>query len=150
MQISGLRWWCAVCGFTPRKLALNRCCKHIETENTMLIAIDESGNFNTDNNQYNMFVAAHIQNKDGNLEIKKKQFESWENKVPANMRDRKGEIKGQLLGKVELKNFIKNVVFQKPEIRFTYVSINPWKNKKELINKHKTFESLQIELSLEN
>lgn len=116
----------------------------------MIIAIDESGNFNTNSNQYNMFVAAHIQNQNGNLEIKKKQFESWENKVPSNMKDKKGEIKGQLLGNVQLKNFIKNVVFQQPEIRFTYVSIIPQKNKKEIINKHKSFETLQLKLSLEN
>jgi hypothetical protein len=116
----------------------------------MIIAIDESGNFNTNSNKYNIFVAAHIQSQNGNLQVKKKQFESWENKVPANMRDKKGEIKGQLLGKVELKNFIKNVVFQKPEIRFSYVSLIPKKNEIELIKKHKNFEILQLQLSLEN
>ena len=65
------------------------------------------------------------------------------------MRDNQGEIKGQLLGEIELKNFIKNVVFQKPEIRFTYVSIVPNKNEVELINKYKEIEYRQLLLSHE-
>jgi len=116
----------------------------------MIIAIDESGNFNTNSNEYNIFVAAHIQDKNGSLEIKKRQFENWEKTIPACMKDKKGEIKGQLLGKVEIKNFIKNVVYQKPEIRFTYVSIIPNKNKKELINRHKQFETIQLKLKLDS
>ncbi len=116
----------------------------------MVIAIDESGNFDINSDKYNLFVAAHIQSQNGALEIKRKQFESWGNSVPAEMKDKKGEIKGQLLGKVELKNFIKNVVYQRPEIRFTYTSIIPQKNKKDIINKHKNFEIIQLQLSLEN
>ena len=116
----------------------------------MIIAIDESGNFNPNSNEYHIFAAAHIQNRNGSLEIKKRQFENWEKTIPTSMKDKKGEIKGQKLGKVEIKNFIKNVVYQKPEIRFTYVSIIPNKNKKELINKHKQFETIQIKLKLES
>ena len=59
----------------------------------MIIAIDESGNFNKNSNKYNLFVAAHIQSKDNSLEIKKKQFENWEKTIPVNMRDNQGEIK---------------------------------------------------------
>ena len=116
----------------------------------MIIAIDESGNFDSNSNKLNLFVAAHIQSQNGNLKIKKKQFENWENRIPVNMRDKKGEVKGQLLGKVELMNFLKNIVYQKPEIRFTYTSIIPQENKVEIINKHKSFEILQLQLSLEN
>lgn len=116
----------------------------------MIIAIDESGNFNTKSNKINLFVAAHILSQNGNLEIKQKQFESWEKTVPAKMKDKKSEIKGQLLGKVELKNFLKNVVYQKPEIRFTYVSIIPEENNIEIIQKHQRIEVLQLQLSLEN
>jgi hypothetical protein len=85
----------------------------------MIIAIDESGNFESNSKKHSMFVAAHLQTLHNNLEIKRKQFLNWENTIPVRMKDSKGEVKGQLLGKVELKNFIKNIVYQKPEIRFT-------------------------------
>jgi hypothetical protein len=116
----------------------------------MIIAIDESGNFHRNSNKFNLFVAAHILSLNGNLEIKQKQFESWENTVPAKMKNKKGEVKGQLLGKVELKNFIKNVVYQKPEIRFTYISVIPKKNNIDIIRKHQKIEICQLQLSLEN
>ncbi len=123
---------------------------HIKKHNNMIIAIDESGSFELNSNKWNLFVAAHIQSQNGNLKIKKRQFENWENRIPVNMRDKKGEVKGQLLSNVQLMNFLKNIVCQKPEIRFTYTSIIPQNNNVEIINKHKRFEILQLQLSLEN
>lgn len=116
----------------------------------MIIAIDESGSFAVNSQDKNLFVAAHIQSHDVHLALKEKQFKNWEDSISSYKRDKFGEVKGQLLDKVDLKNFIKKVVFQKPEVLFSYISIIPGKNLQEVINKYKKFEVTQLELSIDN
>ncbi|MFD1163135.1 MULTISPECIES: hypothetical protein [Hwangdonia] len=115
----------------------------------MIIAIDESGSFNKDSNDLNLFVAAHILSENGQLEIKRKQFENWENGIAEKFIDKNGEVKGQLLGKVELRDFLKNVVLQKPEVGFSIVSIIPKNNNSEVINKHHRSQIVQLDYSKE-
>lgn len=115
----------------------------------MIIALDESGTFNINSEKTNLFVAAQILSESGKLEIKRKQFENWENSIPDELKDKNGEVKGQLLGKVELKNFLKNVVYEKPEVKFSIVSIIPKNNSKIVVEKHHCSQIEQLIYSKE-
>lgn len=115
----------------------------------MIIALDESGTFNINSDKTNLFVAAQILSENGKLRIKKKQFENWENSIADELKDKNGEVKGQLLGKVELKNFLKNVVYQNPEVKFSIVSIVPKKNSKIIVEKHHRSQTEQLIYSKE-
>ena len=110
----------------------------------MIITLDESGTFNINSEKTNLFVAAQILSENGKLEIKKKQFENWENSIPEALKDKNGEVKGQLLSKVELRNFLKNVVYQKPQIYFSIVSIIPKNNSSIIVEKHHRSQTEQL------
>lgn len=115
----------------------------------MIIAIDESGNFNKDSNKMNLFIAAQIFSEAKLLKTKKKQFENWEKNISKEKKDKNDEVKGQLLGKVELRSFLKNVIFQKPEIKFSIISIKPSENRNTIIKKHHDIEIEQLKYSKE-
>lgn len=106
----------------------------------MIISIDESGDFNAEENKENLFLAAHLFNSEQNIKTKKIQFENWENSITNSIKDKNGEVKGQRLSEKEIINFFEQVILSGPEIKFTIVYTNPTQISKKLIEKHKSFE----------
>ncbi|WP_439481024.1 DUF3800 domain-containing protein [Cyclobacterium plantarum] len=115
----------------------------------MIIAIDETGNFDENSPDRHFFVAAFIQSENGALERKVKQLISWENSLPDILRNKNGEIKGSSLKEEHFQKFIPDVFLEDPEIRTSYVSIIPNENKPEVIQKYLNIEVSQIQYSLE-
>jgi len=114
----------------------------------MTVAIDETGDFNETSDSHSFFVAAYIQSENGQLEVKRKQFDDWENTLPDVIKTKKGEVKGSALNVGQLQSFLKSVIFKLPEVRTSYVSLIPAHTPIDIIRKYQRFEIRQVEYSL--
>lgn len=115
----------------------------------MIIAVDETGNFDENSSDRHFFVAAFIQSENGELERKVEQLTNWENSLPDELRNNKGEVKGSALKKEHFQRFILDVFLEEPEIRSSYVSIIPNEANPDVIKKYLDIEIEQIKYSLE-
>lgn len=115
----------------------------------MIVGIDEVGNFDPNSDQYNYFVSALIDQNERKYAIKKSQFNLWESKIPKENKDKKGEVKGQLLSNNQLEEFYNEVLKPKPNLLYSVVRIKPNENTTETIEKHQQREVEDIEQVLE-
>lgn len=106
----------------------------------MIIAIDETGDFNPISNKINLFVGVHIRQEAKFYNKKIEQFNKWESSVPNNLKDHKGEIKSSKLSDEFLYTFTKDVVATEPQIGITPVGIVPNQNPKHINEKHKSIQ----------
>lgn len=116
----------------------------------MIIGIDETGDFRIDSDKYNFFIAILIDQNLGNYEIKKQQFEFWENSISDSYRDSKGEVKGQKLEDTHLEDFYLKVLEPSPNILYSIVQFNTLDNPVELVFKHKEYEIKSLEKALKH
>ena len=108
----------------------------------MIIAIDETGDFNPDSELMSFFVAVLLDQKDNGVEIKRKQYREWLETIPKEKFNEKGEIKGSDLNDDELLLFVENVYNPDPVIRQEVVCFFPKENPESLM---KTFKALEFE-----
>jgi hypothetical protein len=111
----------------------------------MVSGIDEIGDFNPQSNEYNYFVATHIDQNGNKYLIKKKQFEAWEEKISMDQRNLKGEVKGNSLFDQQLISFYKEVIELEPRIIFSITRIKPNENPPELIEYYKSHFVAELE-----
>jgi hypothetical protein len=105
----------------------------------MIIAIDETGDFNPDSELLSFFVAILIDQSNNGLEIKKNQFDQWKKTIPQHKYNVKGEVKGSVLDDNELLNFVKNVYNPDSVLRQEVVFFIPKENPESLM---KTFKEI--------
>ena len=103
----------------------------------MLIAIDESGNFSATSSYRNFFTAIHLRQRKTLYKEKKRQFTDWENSLPKNLKNHKGEIKSSSLSEDHLLDFTKKILCIHPFVGVTPFSIRPRKNPESVIKKHR-------------
>ncbi len=115
----------------------------------MIIGIDEVGNFDPNSDMFHYFAAVLIDQNKNKLSIKESQYKLWEDTIPAENRDEKGEVKGQLLTNEQLVAFYKNVLEPKPSVLYTVVRIKPSENPKEVLDKHQKVEVDRIQKNYE-
>jgi hypothetical protein len=88
----------------------------------MIIAIDETGDFNPDSELLSFFVAILIDQSNNGLEIKKNQFDQLKKTIPQHKYNVKGEVKGSdFLEKSMLKDFSD---FVKKHLTYNWVHWN--------------------------
>ena len=104
----------------------------------MIIAIDETGSFNTNSFDRSFFAAAHIRQRKTLYKIKKDQFIQWENSLPRSLKNAKGEIKSASLSNEQLTEFVHRVAYAHYFIGITPYCIRPLKNPKPVVEKHRT------------
>lgn len=103
----------------------------------MILAIDESGDFRPESDKYNFFVCAHIRQDRDLYDLKKQQFENWENQIDPSYKNHKGEIKSSLLPNEILYDFLIKVIVEEPMINISPVCIRTILNPIEVVEKHK-------------
>lgn len=108
----------------------------------MIIAIDETGDFNPDSELLSFFVAVLLDQSNNGIEIKREQFKSWFEKLPKEKLNEKGEVKGSDLTDDELFLFIQSVYNADPVVRQEIVSMHPKENPEDLM---KQFKLLEVE-----
>jgi hypothetical protein len=108
----------------------------------MIIAIDETGDFNPDSELHSFFVAILIDQSNNGLEIKKEQFDHWKKTIPEQKFNEKGEVKGSDLDDNELLSFVKNVYNPDPVLRQEVVFFLPKENPESLM---KIFKEIEVE-----
>lgn len=108
----------------------------------MLIAIDESGDFNPLSDKFNYFVATLLKASNEDINKKKGQFENWEKSIPNedNSRNEKGEIKGNNIKEHFYESFAKEVILSDPKISIAVIRIKPNENEIATIEKFKEIE----------
>lgn len=108
----------------------------------MIIAIDETGDFNPDSELLSFFVAVLLDQSNNGIEVKREQYRIWFESLPKEKLNENGEIKGSDLNDEELLFFIKSVYNADPVVRQEVVSMNPKENPEELM---KQFKELEVE-----
>ncbi len=108
----------------------------------MIIAIDETGDFNPDSELHSFFVAILIDQSNNGLEIKQQQFDKWKETIPKEKFNDKGEVKGSDLNDDELLRFVKNVYNPDPVLRQEVVFFLPKENPESLM---KIFKEIEVE-----
>ena len=106
----------------------------------MIIGVDERGNFDKNSLKRHFFVSVVIQSENEKLNSKLNQFEKWEKKLPDNLKNTKGEVKGSTLKERDIDSYIKDVYLLEPFIFSTYVSVVPSEIRTDLIKKYKWLE----------
>jgi hypothetical protein len=113
----------------------------------MIIGIDETGNFVNDSDlKFHFFTAVQLDQNNNGIELKKEQFQKWFNTIPAEKKNKNGEIKGSDLSAEELFKFADTVIAADPVVRIIQVRIIPKENSPELIS---TFQEIEVK-RLEN
>ena len=110
----------------------------------MIIAIDETGSFHSGSTEMNFFVAAHIRQRKTFYKQKKFCFKEWENTLPKNIKNSKGEFKSNKLSNERLTEFVRKVVCSHYYIGITPLAIRPSKNDETLIEKYKSVQHIGI------
>jgi len=110
----------------------------------MIIAIDETGDFAPDSPYDSFFVAVFIDQANGNLELKHKQFKAWLDTIPKEKFSVKGEVKGSDLSEAELLSFVMQVYQGKPHLSHAVVCFKPLQNPFELMAKFKEIEVAKL------
>jgi hypothetical protein len=111
----------------------------------MIVGIDETGDFDSNSDKFNYFVAVLIDQNGGSYAIKEKQFRVWESSISKTNRDTKGEAKGRLLTDDQLNWFYHQVLEPKPFVLYSVVRFNASMNSKELLEEHKKIEISRLE-----
>lgn len=106
----------------------------------MIIAIDESGDFNPQSAKLNFFVSVHLRQNEKLYLSKKEQFRNWESTIPHSFKNHKGEIKSSKLEAKYLESFANEVLIADPIIGITPISFIPIQNSKTVIEKHKALQ----------
>lgn len=86
----------------------------------MIIGIDESGNFETD--QFSVSAAVYIRPR--KADKIRNVFEEWEASLPSSVKD-KGEVKGSRLSEEQLNDFVEHILIHNNygRVRYTAVGI---------------------------
>ena len=120
----------------------------------MIIAIDETGDFQPNSELNSFFVAVILEQQNNKLNTKKAQFLEWLKTIPKEKFNDKNEIKGSDLNENELYSFTEMVFTSEPCVKHQVVFFSPSENPEELM---KTFKKIEIskierlaELSEEN
>jgi len=106
----------------------------------MIVGIDETGDFDSNSDKINFFVAVLIDQNSNRYSIKESQFKLWESTIPKENQDDKGEVKGQKLTDSQLEDFYNQVLKSDPKVLYSAVRFNASKNPKKLFEKHKKIE----------
>jgi hypothetical protein len=107
----------------------------------MIIAIDETGDFNPDSKLKSFFVATLLEQHQNGLEIKRSQFQKWLATIPSIKLKGKNEVKGSDLNDEELLSFVENVYNSDPNVRQVVVYFLPSENPESLM---KVFKELEV------
>jgi hypothetical protein len=110
----------------------------------MIIAIDETGDFNPDTKNRSFFVAAHIRQRKTLYKMKQRQFFQWENSLPKSLKNQKGEIKSSLLSDEQLTEFARYILREHFFIGITPYCISPSLNHISVIKKHRKINLMGI------
>jgi hypothetical protein len=116
----------------------------------MIIAIDESGIFSANKPEYCIFLSVIIPTDDKKNLIIKTSYKNWEQKLSNKFFDKKGEVKGSLLGEPELIDFTRNVLIPFNDLRIYYIAFDTSKLDTEIVRKYLDFEVAQLELSVQD
>lgn len=111
----------------------------------MIIAIDETGDFSPKSKLKSFFVAVLLQQQNGSLALKKRQYESWLNTIPKDKFNSKNEIKGSDLSEEELYQFTEMVYTKEPVVINQVVYFSPKQNSEDLMKSVKETEVKNIE-----
>jgi hypothetical protein len=103
----------------------------------MIIAIDESGAFDSESPSLNFFVAAHLRQRRTLYEHKRLQFMAWERSLPSSAKNPRGEIKSTLLSDADLHKFVEKVIRPLPVVGITPYSIRGIDNPRAVVEKHR-------------
>ena len=114
----------------------------------MIVGIDETGDFDSNSDKFNYFIAVLIDQNSNRYSIKKGQFNVWESSIPNSNRDKKGEVKGRNLSDSQLEDFYNQVIQPCPIVLYSVVRFNAAQNPKKLLEKHKKIEIDRIEQAL--
>ena len=114
----------------------------------MIVGIDETGDFDSNSDKFNYFVAVMIDQNDNRYKTKESQFRVWESSIPKANRDEKGEAKGQKLTDSQLEDFYNQVLKPNPIVLYSVVRFDASKNSKELLEEHKKIEINRLEQAL--
>ncbi|HLC26961.1 MAG TPA: DUF3800 domain-containing protein [bacterium] len=104
----------------------------------MIIAIDESGTFDSEAKGRHFFVAVHLRQRKTLYRQKREQFATWESGLPRCLKNANGEIKSSKLSDQQLADFAHEVVCTPPKIGITSFAIRPADNPKGVVEKHRT------------
>lgn len=111
----------------------------------MIIAIDETGDFQPNSKLDSFFVAVILEQQNCKLELKKKQFQSWLDTIPKEKFNKKKEVKGSDLTEDELFSFTETVFTSEPCIKHEVVFFSPSENSEDLMKTFKEIEVAKIE-----
>jgi len=110
----------------------------------MITGIDETGDFDPKSTFNNFFIAVHLDQNSNKLEVKKSQFDDWENSIPYKYL-LSNEVKGHNLPDAYINSFYEEVLEVEPRVLYSVIRINPSENPVEIVNKHKQFEIKEFE-----
>ena len=111
----------------------------------MVIGIDEVGNFASDSDKFHFFIAIKIDQNDNGYERKKQQFQKWFDTIPADKKNKNGEVKGTDLTEDELFRFADTVIAADPIVRAVQVRIVPKETPTDLVTTFKEIEIKRLE-----
>lgn len=114
----------------------------------MIVGIDETGDFDSNSDKINYFIAVLIDQNINRYAIKESQFKLWESSIPISNQDAKGEVKGQKLTDSQLEDFYNQVLKPYPQVLYSVVRFDASKNSKELLEEHKKIEIERLEQAL--
>jgi len=115
----------------------------------MIIGIDEVGDFAINSEKFHFFIAVMLDQNRNGLEIKKEQFSNWLKTIPAEKKNKNGEVKGTDLTDEELFFFANQVIVSDPITRLIQVRVIPAENPPEIIEKFKEIEINRLEQGIQ-
>ena len=102
----------------------------------MIIAIDETGDFNESSERLNFFIAIQIRQRKTLYRQKHDEFCSWEASIPPSLNNDKGEIKTSSLSDDQLFDFAQRVMAGAVKVGITPLVIRPADNLPSVFDKH--------------
>jgi hypothetical protein len=108
----------------------------------MIIAIDETGDFNPNSKFASFFIAVLLDQTANGIQVKKEQYNKWLKTIPKEKYNKHGEIKGSDLNDGELLNFVEMVFNVDPIVRHEVVYFFPSENPENLM---KIFKEIEVE-----
>lgn len=114
----------------------------------MIIAIDESGSFDCNLDEYSLFCGVIIPTGNKSRFVTLENYYNWESSLPSNVLSSNGEVKGHSLSEEQLAEFVQHVLLKQKDIRIIYsVYDTKWMND-SIVKKHKDFEVLMLDYSV--
>lgn len=108
----------------------------------MIIAIDETGDFNPESRAWHFFAGVHLPSD--SIDEKQTQFLAWESARSPSKRDAHGEIKGSNLDEHDLAEFAAAILVPSSEIGITAIGIVPAQTPRRVVEVHQRITLAQL------